>query len=79
MSKPIDPAQITLITGRIETADGYVREFQITDAGYSQWGNVNEALDTTVDALDEITTTLREGGYIGDAYGDDDEPIDADD
>lgn len=70
---PIDPppvaaaepkGYVTLIKGRIETDDGQVREFQITDEGYSQWGNTTERLGDTVDLLLEITTLMRENDYL---------------
>ena len=64
---------ITLIKGRIETSDGQVREFQISDEGFSQWGNVTSALRETVDALHAITEILRQDSYIGDIPEDDSE------
>jgi hypothetical protein len=60
-----DP-KIRIMKGTIETTDGEVREFMISSDGMAQWGNTNDMLGNTVDALVELVDLLRQNDYLED-------------
>lgn len=61
----MEPTTITSVKGVITTSDGQTREFEIVDdGGWMQWGNSQERLGDTVDALNAMAQVLMEDGHL---------------